>query len=232
MTLVLRVQRVTSATPSARLVRLSLDGAAFPYRAGQSVWLGRPGGEARKPYSIAIAPAQARARGYLEFLLKTKAGGRLGGPLSGLRRGALVEACGPVGALAAPARLTAPHLFLVAGGTGIAPLRAILQHALDTGYRGRVTVVYSARTPRHFAYLDELQRLARRGRIRLVLTATRAAPRTWRGERGRLTLDRLRALLDGRRVLCFVCGPRGFVRSVADRLARAGVPRHRIRTEG
>ncbi len=212
-------------------MRLGLDGLRLGYRPGQALWLGRHGQPAAKPYAIANAPEEAAARGYLEFLLGTGPDGRLGPHLSGLRPGMRVAARGPVGSLAAPARLSAPHLLLVAGGTGIAPLRAIVQHALRTGYRGQITVVYSARTPRHFAYLRELRRLARLERLRLYTTVTREAPRGWRGGRGRLSLDRLRGLVQGPRPLCFVCGPPAFVRAMRDLLQRAGIPPRRIRTE-
>jgi NAD(P)H-flavin reductase len=232
MTMVLRVRSVRAVTPAARLLRLSLDDLGLVYRPGQALCLGRPGQPTRRPYAIANAPEEARASGYLEFLLGTRSDGRLGRHLSGLRRGIRLEASGPVGSSLLPRRLTTRHLVLVAGGTGIAPLRAIWRYALASGYRGRITVVYSARTPRHFAYLRELRRLVRENRVRLYATATRAAPRGWRGARGRLTQDQLRALVRDRSAWCVVCGPPGFVRDVVAHLRRLGIPRRQIRTGG
>lgn len=231
MTIVLRVLRIVRATPSARLVQLALDGRRVRYRPGQAFWLGRVGQGALKPYSVANAAHDAVARGALEFLVGTRRRRSLGRHLRSLRPGTRVIAEGPVGSLGVPRRLSAPHLLLVAGGTGVAPLRAILQHALHTGYRGRITLVYSARTPRHFAFVREWRRLARDGRLRLYLTATGTVPRGWRGGRGRLTSATLRALVEGGRTLAFVCGPEAFVRDVARALREAGLPPRTIRTD-
>jgi len=189
------------------------------------------GQAARKPYSIALAPAQARERGYLEFLIKTDGETPEGRELAALRRGARVEAHGPIGAFVLPDRPVEHHLLFIAGGAGIAPLRAMLWQVLARRSRLRVTVVYSARSPRHFAYLAELRRLATARRIELVLRATRRAPAGWRGDRGRPDTSLLRALIQSPATLCFLCGPPGLVAGAASRLRRIGIAAKRIRME-
>jgi ferredoxin-NADP reductase len=138
---------------------------------------------------------------------------------------------GPIGAFVLPDRLAAPHLLFIAGGAGIAPLRAMLWQALAQRARRRVTVVYSARSPRHFAYLAELRRLARARRITLVLLATREARAGWRGRRGRLDAAFLRSLVRSSSTWCFLCGPPGLVAGAASELRRLGIPARRIRME-
>ena len=77
-------------------------------------------------------------------------------------------------------------MLLVAGGTGIAPLRSMLGEALEPARSPIAHVIYSARTADEFAYRDELEALAADGRIDLTLTVTRdgdawgAAARTHR----------------------------------------------------
>ena len=138
------------------------------------------------PYSIASSPGESATQDYLEFLLKLEPDG-WGAHLRELRRGARVAVDGPFGSFVLPARPPKRQFLFVAGGTGIAPLRSMIAHALETGHPGRLHLLYSARTPADFAYLPELRRLERSGRLELALNTTREIPRGWRGERGRIT---------------------------------------------
>ena len=70
------------------------------------------------------------------------------------------------------------------------------RQAVETGLPGRLHLLYSARTPADFAYLPELRRLQRSGRLELALNTTREIPRGWRGERGRITQDQLSQLVE------------------------------------
>src|SRR3954466_10865960 len=77
------------------------------------------------------------------------------------------------------------RFVFIAGGTGIAPLRAMMRRALHLPHRN-IGLFYSVRTPDEFAYEEELRRLARDGEIELRQTVTRAADAQWTGARGRL----------------------------------------------
>jgi NAD(P)H-flavin reductase len=182
------------------------------------------------PYSIASSPGETTEHGYLEFLLKLEPEG-WGAHLRGLRRGAHVTVEGPFGSFVLPARPPEKQFLFVAGGTGIAPLRSMIAHALETGLPGRLHLLYSARTPLDFAYLPELRRLERSGRLELALNTTREIPRGWRGERGRITQEQLSRLIEDSATLCFVCGPAAMVDEVPRILNRLGVAGRRIRTE-
>jgi ferredoxin-NADP reductase len=226
----LRVASVRPATPRTRLVRLALDGP-FSYRAGQSVALGLHGQRLRRPYSIACAPEEAAQSGHLEFLVKVDASGEPGPHLAGLRRGAAVDVEGPFGRFYLPEGATERRFLFVAGGAGIAPIRAVLWHVLLARRPRAVGLLYSARTPAEFAYRGELHRLARQGRLRLLLTATREAGPSWRGARGRLDGSQLAAMIDHPATLCFLCGPPAFVAELAPLVRRLGIAPSRIRTE-
>ena len=220
---------IRRATPATRIVRLALEGARFPYTAGQAALLGAPGDPARYPYSIASAPEETEAHGWLEFLLKVEPDA-WGAHLAALRRGSRLVVEGPVGGFVFPPRPEERHFLFVAGGTGIAPLRSMICHAYQAGQRGRLHLLYSARTPRDFAYLAELRRYAREGRLELALTATREAD-GWRGEQGRITPARLAPLIETPETLCFVCGPAAMVDEVPRMLLDLGIERRRIRIE-
>jgi ferredoxin-NADP reductase len=122
-------------------------------------------------------------------------------------------------------------LLFVAGGTGIAPLRSMIQQAVLSRQGGRLHLLYSARTPGDFAYLPELRGLARQGHLELALTATREVPSRWRGDRGRITPERLAPLIATPETLCFVCGPAAMVDEVPRMLRDLGINGSRIRIE-
>lgn len=217
-------------TPRASLVRIDLGGRAFRYTAGQAVSVGLAAQSVRTPYSIANAPGQARAHGCLELLVGTDARGRHGAHLTPLSPGSVVAVAGPFGRFGLPARVGNRHLLLVAGGTGIAPLRAMMWSALDRAAPALVDVVYSARTSADLAFDAELRRLHRRGWIRYRPTVTRQGPGAWTGRRGRIDAALLGRVLHPD-AFCFVCGPDTFVKDIPAMLLDLGVRAARIRRE-
>lgn len=225
------ISQVIEATPRTRIVRVSVKPHPFPYRAGQAALVAQHGHPGRRPYSIASAPEETRRHGCLEFLLHVDAHGSPGAHLPELRRGVALDVEGPLGSFRFPPNARARRILFVAGGTGIAPLRAMLVHALLTRTPARLALLYSARTPQEFAYVGELSRLARAGRIELRLTASRPAGPAWKGERGRITRSRLAAMVDDAEPLCFVCGPRPLIKDVHRWLRQLGVPGARILRE-
>jgi NAD(P)H-flavin reductase len=229
--LVLRVSSVRRATPGSRIVRVALEGATFSYVSGQVAAIGPPDGSDRTPYSLASAPEETARDGYLEFLTKVDAGGRWGAHFPSLKRGAVLAVKGPLGSFVFPERPAEQKFLFIAGGTGIAPLRSMIRHAVLAGIDGRIRLLYSARTPNDFAYLTELRAMERRGEVDLVLAATREIPTRWRGERGRLAAAQLARLVDDPMTLCFVCGPAAMVDDVPPMLVALGIDRHRIRLE-
>ncbi len=108
--------------------------------------------------------------------------GSPGPHLPSLAVGTSVEIDGPIGTFLYPDRLTEPAVLFVAGGSGIAPLRAMLHEALGAPEAPEVSVLYSARTAEEFAFDDELTGLAGQGRIRYEKTATRETRRMWQGK--------------------------------------------------
>ena len=219
------------ATPSSCIVTLDLDGAPFPYRAGQVVSLRPDGAGDRVPYSIASAPEETAADAILQFLIKFDSSGKWGDHFDPLRRGSRVSVRGPTGSFVFPDSPTERRFLFIAGGTGIAPLRSMIRHAVLSGPPGRMSLLYSARTPMDFAYLPELRRMVRRGELQLTTTATREMPERWRGARGRIVPAQLVPLVESPETLCFVCGPASMVHDVPLMLQELGVDRNRIRLE-
>jgi ferredoxin-NADP reductase len=210
-------------------VRLDLAGHDFGYAAGQAVLLASAGAPKRRPYSIAAAPEEARADGWLELLVGVDADGKPKGHLA-LQTGERVDVEGPLGTFTMPAAPEERRFVFIAGGTGIAPLRAMLHHALRIPHDS-VGVFYSARTPDEFAYEAELKALARAGRIELRQTVTRGNHHEWAGSRGRFGRVELQPLVHDPATLCFLCGPPALVDDLKGVVAELGIPTQRIKIE-
>ena len=229
MLLTLPILEVLPATPRSRVVRLDLQGARFAYQPGQAVFVGLHG-DKRRPYSIASAPGDADRLGWLELLVGVDAS------FSDLfaatwTPGTMLDVEGPVGRFTFPYDPPSQRFTFIAGGTGIAPLRSMLRHALETPHK-KISVLYSARTPDEFAYEDELRALAMEGRIHLHQTVTRGEDSdAWRGGRGRIGHAELQPIAEDPETLCFICGPRPLVNDATRLLGELGAPRERIRIE-
>lgn len=221
---------VRRATPSTRIVRVHVGVESFSYRAGQVAEIGPAGALTTVPFSIASAPEDTAQDGVVEFLMKVDAHGRWGDYFAAPRRGQALDLKGPLGRFVFPDVCGERQFLFIAGGTGIAPLRAMIRHARAT-VPGTFRLLYSARTPLDFAYRRELCGMARRSEIGLTLTATRDVTEKWKGERGRITRAQLAALVDDPATLCFVCGPAAMVDDVPRMLQDLGIDRSRIRLE-
>lgn len=227
--LTLPVAAIRRATPESRIIRLALSGT-FAYEPGQSVKLGLHGQPDRRHYSMATPPEAAAKARALECLVRAGRDGGIGPHLDGIRRGSLVDVEGPEGRFVFPARPASRSCLFIAGGTGIAPIRAMLLRAVSMGGLA-LALAYSARDSREFAYLPELRAMRRDAGLRLLLTATRDAPASWRHDRGRLSQTRLASLIDTPETLCFVCGPPPLVEDVPRALMKLGIDEARILTE-
>jgi ferredoxin-NADP reductase len=210
-------------------VRVALEGVPYPYRAGQAASVGLKAGDRLTPYSIASAPHDTAEHGYLEFLVKVDGSNRFGAIVSDLSPGTRMIVSEAAGSFTLPRDVTAPVLF-VAGGTGIAPMRSMIREMLFRDATQRPSLLYSARTPEEFAYLDEFRQLAEQGRLDLTLTLTGNAA-DWRHARGRAGAAHLESMASPH-TLCFICGPPAMVTDVPATLKSLGVPQIHIRTEG
>lgn len=217
------------ATPTSRIVRVALDGCSFDYRAGQSANVGITDASGLTPYSIASAPCETTRHAWLEFLVKVDGSSRFGALVSDLPVGTPIAIEGPAGTFTLPETLDSRHCLFVAGGTGIAPLRSMIRQILCGGRGVRVDLLYAARRPDEFAYLEEFQGLSRTGGLSLAPTLTGAAE-DWVHGRGRPGIGHLTTLVHPD-TLAFLCGPRGMVADVTVALESIGLPRDRIRSE-
>ncbi|MGC4855216.1 ferredoxin reductase [Micromonospora sp. DT4] len=123
---------------------------------------------------------------------------------------------------------------LVAGGSGIVPLMAMIRARRAVGSKVPFRLIYSVRTPQDVIYADELRRRVRDDfGLDVAYVYTREAPDGWHGEPHRLGLADVNThgWPPDLQPLTYVCGPTGFVEAVADLLVGLGHPSRGIRTE-
>jgi NAD(P)H-flavin reductase len=114
-------------------------------------------------------------------------------------------------------------VLLVATGTGIAPLRAMLQHLARQRFARAVDLLFGVRSEAELLYGDELRGLcAGLDRYRFSPTLSRPG-QSWPGRRGRVQAH-VEELLDGRtQIDVYLCGQSEMVRSVSAQLEALGV---------
>jgi ferredoxin-NADP reductase len=154
--------------------------------------------------------------------------------LDELRVGDRIELRGPIGGYFTWSPGSASPLMLIAGGSGIAPLMAMLRTRARASSRAPARLLYSSRSDRHIIYRRELDRMQGAGDgFMLTHTLTREAADGWTGERGRIGRAMLtqRGFAPRQRPDVFVCGPTPFVDAIADHLVAIGHEESRIKTE-
>ncbi|MDQ2726101.1 MAG: ferredoxin reductase family protein [Actinomycetota bacterium] len=175
------------------------------------------------PYSVSAVPTRDRLR------ITVRAVGGHSAALAHLRHGTPVLAEGPFGTFTEQQR-TRRAILLIAGGSGISPIRALAEAftATRTGAAGEVVLLYRVSREANLALRRELDRLAaRRGLTVLYLVGSRSE--LGYDPLGARRLGQLVPDVRGRDV--FVCGPEGMAVNTIDALRHLGVPPRQIHTE-
>jgi ferredoxin-NADP reductase len=221
------VRDVVRETPSAATLVLDVEG--WPgHRAGQHMDVrltAEDGYQAQRSYSIASAPEDGGPAITVERLENGEVSPYL---VDDAQAGDFLEVRGPVGGWFVWDAPAGGPLFLVAGGSGLAPLMAMLRHRARAGSDAEATLLVSARSPEDLLYASELDAL---DGVRVERTFTRSAPEGWTGYARRVDREMLAEIAPAPGARVYVCGPTGFVEGVAEALVALGHDPSRIRTE-
>jgi ferredoxin-NADP reductase len=223
------VDEIVDETP--RVKTIVVDVPDWPgHRAGQHLEVrltAEDGYRAERQYSIASAPDEPVAV-TVERLVDGEVSPYL---TEELRQGDGLELRGPIGGYFVWGLEDRGPLLLVAGGSGIVPLRSILRHRRNTGSDVPVRLLYSSRSLEDVIYRGELDQPGEG--VEVVHTLTRTQPQGWTG-----FARRVDAMLLGEVAwpaehdpLAFVCGPTSFVEAVASGLIELGYRPERVKTE-
>ncbi|MEU6205561.1 ferredoxin reductase [Micromonospora musae] len=227
-----RVVNLVMETP--RTLTIGLDVPGWPgHRAGQHVDIrltAEDGYQAERSYSIASAPSDT----YVELTVEQLPDGEVSPYLVGdLREGDRLELRGPVGGYFVWEEDLGGPLLLIAGGSGIVPLRSMMRHhrAIHSAVPARL--LYSVRDTGGLIYASEIMQFATSDEVDVNLTYTRAAPAGWNGYDRRIDADMIAdvAWAPADQPLTYVCGPTTFVETATNLLVAAGHVPERIRAE-
>jgi len=223
------VGKVITETATAKTIELDVPDWAG-HRAGQHLDVrltAEDGYSAERSYSIASAPGEPVA-----ITVQRLEDGEVSPYLTDeLRPGDELELRGPVGGYFVWDGEPEPMLLL-AGGSGVVPLRSMLRHRSQTRSATPARLLYSAKSLPDVIYRAELDGYGDAG-AEVSYTLTKRQPPGWTGHVGRVD----QALLDQlawpaeRRPIAFVCGPTSFVEAVAQGLVMLGYPPSRVKTE-
>jgi ferredoxin-NADP reductase len=228
------VAELIDETPRVRSVVMQVPG--WPgHQAGQHVDVrltADDGYQAQRSYSIASAPDSPER---LALTVERLEDGEVSAYLVGeLRVGDRLEFRGPIGGYFVWDVSVGGPLLLVAGGSGICPLMAMLRHRAAVGSAVPTRLLYSSRSLEDVIYRDELDRLTATGTgLEVIHTLTRIQPAGWTGYRRRIDREMLTEVAwpADQHPLAFVCGPTPLVESVATALVQLGHEAERIKTE-
>ncbi|HVI08883.1 MAG TPA: ferredoxin reductase [Candidatus Binatia bacterium] len=229
-----KVVALRDETATARTLALAV--AEWPgHVAGQhvDVRLTAPDGySAVRSYSIASAP---NSDGHIEITVDRLPNGEVSPYLTQeVIVGDELELRGPIGGWFVWRNDQTEPIQLVAGGSGIVPLMAMLRWRATTGSRAPFRLLYSVREPAAVFYSDELRSLPDQGDSMAITYAyTRMTPKSWQRPAGRIDASLIASATwaVSLRPTIYVCGPTSFVEHVTELLIAARYDRERIKTE-
>lgn len=234
--LVWRVAEVTDVipeTPRVKTLVLSVPGwpGHLPGQHADVRLTGEDGSQAHRSYSIASAPEETHLALTVERIEEGEVSPYL---VSEVRPGDQFEVRGPIGGHFVWEAMLGGPLFLIAGGSGVVPLMAMLRHRAAAGSTVPAVLLYSSRTFDDIIYRAKLERLAAKGDgLTVVHTLTRERPAGWGGAARRIDREMLAEVgfAATARPRVFVCGPTGLVESAGQLLLDLGHESGLIKTE-
>jgi ferredoxin-NADP reductase len=227
------VESIEPLGSRAKLLRVSL--ADWPgHLPGQHVDVrltAADGYQAQRSYSIASAPHEAGLSLAVEYV----DGGEVSPYLTTeVRVGDTFELRGPIGGYFVWEAAAGGPLYLCAGGSGIAPFMAVLEHRELLARGVPTTLLYSVRSAEEAMFAPRIDALARADpSLQIVWTYTRTPPKVWDGYARRIDAAMLSATTPppDARPLIYVCGPTAFVELAANALVELGYSPGRVWTE-
>jgi len=234
--LVWRIGEVIETSPETpRTKSLFLEVPGWEgHKAGQHVDVrltAEDGYQAQRSYSIASAPEDGR----LALVVERLEDGEVSPYLADeLRTGDRLELRGPIGGWFTWEAREGGPLLLVAGGSGIAPLMAMIRHRAAARSAAPTSLLHSSRSREDAIYAEELDRWAAEdGALEVTHTLTRSQPPSWTGYSRRIDKEMLEEIAPSpeQRPLAFVCGPTPLVEAVATALVELGHDAALVKTE-
>ena len=219
---------------TAHAKTIVLDVPAWPgHVAGQHVDIrltAEDGYQTERSYSIGSPPEQSTVALTVERIDDGEVSPYL---TEELRVGDELELRGPIGGYFQWRGENGGPLLLIAGGSGLVPLMAMLRHRAASSSTVDTRLLLSARSLEDVLYRAELEKLAAGDGLAMHYTLTRESPPDWGGFARRIDAEMLTTVgpAPTRAPRIYVCGPTPFVERAADLLVQLGHPAAAIRIE-
>ncbi len=235
----LKIEKIFQETPDVRTLIFRLD-EPIDYKPGQFLMIGKDmmyNGEMKRikrAFSISSSPV---TKDHLEITVKKEEHGLFTPVIFQQKTGDFLEASGPFGMFVFNDDIPEKYkeIALIAGGTGIAPLRGIFNYILKNNIKIKITLLYSAKTPEHIIYKNELQELKNKYRnfnIVITITRPRESKEEWNGLTGRITKELIKDSIDDLEgSIFFICGPPEMVEATIKYLKELKIRSEQIKVD-
>lgn len=233
------MQRETPDTQTLRIVmpNLAPEDRPFTFKPGQFVMV-RPeidGKVIPRAYSISSSPERTKSDpGYFDLTVRQTETPTVSKWLNDRSVGDEILFRGPYGNFYWDENdPEAEQIFLAGGGSGLTPLKSILEYIYDKGYSNKVTFLYSCRTIPNIISYKELKYLNEKVKgSKVIITLTREPDDSdWTGRRGRINIDLIKKELgefDLTKTKAYLCGTPAFVNTLINLLQEGGIPKEKI----
>ncbi len=236
----LPVIEMIKLSPSAKAIRLGLEGREFPFIPGQFVQVeialeekgsfklhDKPNIQKRS-LSISSSPGEKR---YLELTIKEVPHGLVSGYMvHHLKLGDTLKILGPLGHFVFKKEETKKHVIFLAAGSGIAPFMSMLRSIADNCPAVNGTLFYSNKNTEEILWRQEIEKIIEKNKnLSCILTLTR---QQWEGTTGRIDKKLIFSKVQEKENTDFyICGSPDFVKSMEALLKAEGIPKESIKKE-
>lgn len=213
------LSEVRPLNPSVKLFRLKFP-SPFSFIPGQFVMIHFVNGEqkeVKRAYSIASAPSKENT---IDLCIRKVPRGMASTFLHDLKDGESVKVTGPFGKFSLDPNIVR-DLVLIAGGTGIAPIRSILQTLPIKDLPIQIIFYFGINSLDDFLFKEELEKLRKLKNFKLVLVVKEDAG--WDGEKGYISEEILKKHTpDLANKEIYMCGPPQMIRFIKAYLPNLG----------
>ncbi|GAA4890283.1 FAD-binding oxidoreductase [Ferrimonas pelagia] len=229
----LRVDAIIDETPSTRTLRVSAATGSLPnFQSGQyiNLFVTVDGTETARPFSIASAPEQ---RSHYDLTIKRMPNGFVSHHMQDqIKVGDTLQSSGPMGAFFYNPVYHGKTVVFLAGGSGIAPARSMLNSLIAREAEIDFHLLYASQSADDVIFGQELEATAQaHANIQVHQVISRPSPE-YTGLSGHLSAELMQRLLPLQAdPIVFICGPTGFNEHCQAQLNSLGIANRRIRVE-
>ena len=225
---VAELSEVKEIAPEIKLFTFNM-GEEFKFKPGQFVIVEWEEGKEvlKRAYSVCSSGKSKE----IKLCMNIVPGGKFTPKLNSLSIGGKIFMNGPHGFFGKELSELDNEIVFIATGTGIAPLKSMLNSLFNRGFNKKITLLYGFRYAENFLFKEELEKLAKNhSNFELVTTVSRPKSKEkWQGNIGRVTnlLDKY----SKQNIDYYICGLGDMVKDIKTKLLENGIERTKIHVE-